>query len=335
MIWRFSSATHEQRPAFTLVELLVVITIIVILLSLTAAGTFRILDSSRSSATETLIQAVDQLLKKAWDKVVEDAKKEPIPPAVLNFASGDANRARVIWIKLRLIEAFPQSYAEILQAPLYQQYSFGSTPLPLIPSGQHHYLPTYQRKLKQFNITIDNGARGHSAACLLMALTEINRGSGTSLNADQFRIGDTDGDGLPEFLDAWGNPLFFARFATGNGGDLQTAFLTTDPKSSQYRDPLDPDGWLARSWRWQNNYVLMGNISFVGQPPSGWPPPYPLIHSIFPQGQQQPPTNYVIPVVFSAGRDGQPGVDVFLNITNPIQEQDNIYSFRLKLGRSS
>jgi prepilin-type N-terminal cleavage/methylation domain-containing protein len=304
------------RAAFTLIELLVVIAIIAILLSLAAAGAFRAFDASRRSTTETILQAVDQLLHKAWDKVVADAKREPIPPAVLAFAGNDANRARVIWIKLRLMEAFPQSFVEISNPlvyatppnPQYPQLTIG----PLIPPGQRHYLPTYQQKLNQSTLG-NNNPLTQSSACLLLALSEINRGGGTTLRPDQFRIGDTDGDGLPEFLDGWGNPLFFVRFATGNGGGLQSAFPTTDPRMSQYRDPLDPDGWLARPWSYQTQYQQ-------------------LVHPVSPTGG--PPTFYVAPVLFSAGRDGQPGVDNFLNVTNPTQEQDNIYSFNLKLGRS-
>jgi type II secretory pathway pseudopilin PulG len=338
----FSSVQlRSHRLAFTLVELLVVITIIIILVSLTAAGVSRMVDASRTRTTETIVQAVDQLLQKAWNKVIADAKKEPIPQGVLNFAM-DPKRARVIWIKLRLMEAFPQTYQEILNPPIYNP-SVNSTVFAAdngpIPPGMRRYLRTYQNILTAKGITNDNGGRAHSSACLLMALSEINRGGGASLRPDQFRIGDTDGDGLPEFLDGWGNPLFFARFATGDGGGLQSAFPTTDPKMSQYRDPLDPDGWLARPWRWQQGnggygYVNLKQITFIGQPPNGWPPPYWIIHPIYPSGATAPPTNYVIPVVFSAGRDGYPGVDVFLNITNPAQEQDNIYSFNLKLGRS-
>ena len=34
-------------------------------------------------------------------------------------------------------------------------------------------------------------------------------------------IGDTDGDGAPEFIDSWGNPIQFLRWAPGFDSDVQ------------------------------------------------------------------------------------------------------------------
>ena len=34
-------------------------------------------------------------------------------------------------------------------------------------------------------------------------------------------IGDTDGDGAPEFLDGWGHPINFLRWAPGFDSEIQ------------------------------------------------------------------------------------------------------------------
>jgi hypothetical protein len=47
---------------------------------------------------------------------------------------------------------------------------------------------------------------------------------GALVTRDSFKaseVGDTDGDGLPEFLDGWGNPIRFYRWPTHYHSDLQ------------------------------------------------------------------------------------------------------------------
>ena len=55
---------------------------------------------------------------------------------------------------------------------------------------------------------------------------------------NQSEIGDTDGNGWPEFLDGWGRPIFFLRWAPGFSpySDIQTM---ADPIKHDH-DPFDP-----------------------------------------------------------------------------------------------
>src|SRR5262245_17102356 len=108
---------RRHRSGFTLLELLVVIAIIAILAALTLRGTFQVIESRHVSNTETMMRTVNQTLAKHWAQVEADARKETgIPQLVINLAKNDSGlddmeRARVIWIKFRLMEAFPISYA--------------------------------------------------------------------------------------------------------------------------------------------------------------------------------------------------------------------------------
>jgi prepilin-type N-terminal cleavage/methylation domain-containing protein len=93
---------------------------------------------------------------------------------------------------------------------------------------------------------------------------------GSTFSRDDFttkEIQDTDGDGLPEFVDAWGEPIQFYRWpihftgATAGAGstgpatglpDLQKGFAAysnaTEPRQ---QDPLDPNGQIvAPAWWW-------------------------------------------------------------------------------------
>jgi prepilin-type N-terminal cleavage/methylation domain-containing protein len=318
-----------QRPAFTLIELLVVVAIISILAALAVSGMMQYFEAQRQSNTETNIRAVYQILQQHWAKVVADAKTERPSDAVLvALADNDMERARVIWIKLRLMEAFPENFTEILStdpmgsktSPLYYK------PLPpiqvYIPPGQQKYMAGYLKTLKKLGISGSTPPRASEAsACLLMALS-VNRG-GTVLTPDTLgpSIQDTDGDGMREIVDGWGNPLGFYRFPTGN--NELTSKYNPNP-SARFYDPLDPDGrlvvptWLTSSSGSANRFKS-------------------LCHDL---PAQSPKGLYLVPVIASAAKDGKLGMQPRANPLRPDpmmplasgDDYDNIYSYRLRLG---
>jgi prepilin-type N-terminal cleavage/methylation domain-containing protein len=112
--------THPRRRAFTLTEMLVVIAIIVILTGLLSSGVFVWMSKQQGRTTEGNMRTVNKVLQEQWAYVVEQAKKESPSSAVVSLATYNGafpdpggERARVLWIKVRLIEAFPQAYSEV------------------------------------------------------------------------------------------------------------------------------------------------------------------------------------------------------------------------------
>lgn len=85
---------------------------------------------------------------------------------------------------------------------------------------------------------------------------------GSAFAPDDFtsrEVADTDGDGLPEFIDAWGEPLQFFRWPIFYHSDIQRGFpnatvgATTGPYNgpfdSREQSPLDPNQQLLNpSW---------------------------------------------------------------------------------------
>src|SRR5262245_1092532 len=96
---------RNSRAAFTLVELLVAISIITILGALVAAGAMSWISGQSRRNTETAMRTLHKALHQHWDAVIDEAKKEKIiPPQVMTLADNNPERARVIWIKIRLME---------------------------------------------------------------------------------------------------------------------------------------------------------------------------------------------------------------------------------------
>jgi prepilin-type N-terminal cleavage/methylation domain-containing protein len=106
------------RRGFTLVELLIVLAILGLLMSLTAGAAILVMGYQRQSNTETTIRTLYTALDHQWKAVVEAADRETIPSSVVTMATAgnfnDAKRAKVIWKKLRLRQAFPMNYTEAL-----------------------------------------------------------------------------------------------------------------------------------------------------------------------------------------------------------------------------
>ena len=161
-----------NRAGFTLVEVLVVIAIIAILVSLTAAAVFQVIVGQGRSNTETNMKRVYKQLDDQVKTVLSKADTEDIPANVVSMAGGDPGRAKVIWRKLRLKQEFPMTFAEAL-AP-YMTYANASCPfltasdLPPLPA--FNVLPNIKANtLKQPFL--------ESSICLVLALQQNHGGA--------------------------------------------------------------------------------------------------------------------------------------------------------------
>jgi prepilin-type N-terminal cleavage/methylation domain-containing protein len=361
-----------RRHGFTLVELLVVIAIIAILAAMASWAIVAVVGGQERRNTESTIKVVNKILQTHWNAVIAeadaDANSGTISPAVLAMAGGDPARAKVLWRKFRLMEAFPETYAEIGTAanPPWVYWDPVNN-VSYIPSGQQRYIADYQKKLLVNGVAVTKAINPltESGACLRLALSEV-RGGATVLNDDKIKyaIADTDGDGIPELIDSFENPkqaLAFFRFAwnytsTNNMVSMQgvKGWQNLNPgfgktsRVAQFPDPQDPDGTLVNPG-WVNNgavpnpYRTLFEMYF--HPVTN---PYPL-----PANAKPPYTGcYVAPMIVSAG----PGFDApsksrpfgftvnaqgyfagatmsamqpDMSVALPNFEKDNIYSYQL------
>ena len=71
----------------------------------------------------------------------------------------------------------------------------------------------------------------------------------------QSDIGDTDNDGLPEFLDGWGRPISFIRWPAGFASTLQTRAVNEPDPATPTKDfdqfNLDRIAGSAQQWAGQ------------------------------------------------------------------------------------
>jgi prepilin-type N-terminal cleavage/methylation domain-containing protein len=126
------------------------------------------------------------------------------------------------------------------------------------------------------------------AEMLYALLVEAQGPFGAILNRDDFtdkEVQDTDGDGLPEFVDAWGEPLQFYRWPLLFHSELQHGqrFLTNSTTGNpilaapyddmilqRELDPLDPNQQLMSPAWWSSGFNDATKNSAVPPFPAGF-----------------------------------------------------------------
>src|SRR5579885_3339043 len=313
-----------RRAAFTLIELLVVIAIIAVLVALTAAGVAQIILAQKKSNTTSLIQKVDGAVEQQWRAEVDDANEQfgQASPNVLALAGNDPRRAKVIWAKLRLKRRFPMSYYEA-RFPWLPPHPALANAAPLAATD----MPAkaiYVQAVGGRAGNPTNPSPAEMSACLLMALSQSTRGMTFSPSDALGRtaLRDTDGDGLEEVVDGYGQPVGFYRWGTANP-DLVNTTPPAGFVNARFRDPLDPTGTLLDA-KWNNaaSYQAKGGVYWFEQ----------YFHPVHVMnGTTWVPTAfYTVPTVVSAGRNEKMGLT--WPLMGPISQDadDNIFSFAVR-----
>jgi len=127
-----------------------------------------------------------------------------------------------------------------------------------------------------------------SAECLYMVVTMACGDGEARTQFHESDIGDTDGDGAPEFIDAWGHPICFYRWAPGFDSLTQLSY----PQLNEIRFKAVAAG-------------LNSNVEVTKAVAKD--------HDPFDTFRLQPNAFRLVPLVFSAGGDEKLGLDLNVN----------------------
>jgi prepilin-type N-terminal cleavage/methylation domain-containing protein len=245
---------------FTLIELLVTIAIIAILSSLSLAGLAVARQGVKADRTETTIRKIHEALMPHYEQFANRSlpapnfslSGQPTLTSIVNKGIGLVAKRRMMTLEL------PDGWPDLLQATDDSSSAVPQWTPTTYQSGISRRFFQVSQAFTPAQITGFGQTYGDSE-CLWMSVMQAGYADPSIIG--HFRegeFGDRDGDGQREFIDGWGRPIRFLRWAPalvsryqpapGTGTTAHDAFdlANVDPYAQATLFPLiysmGPDG---------------------------------------------------------------------------------------------
>lgn len=201
-----------MKRGFTLVEILVSMTIIAILAALALGALQQSKEAARKARTRSLVMRLNRVIMEEYEMALE--KKVPITTRTMDPIRRAIAIRNAKYDYQRM--TCPDRWSDVLGNPIFMVPPI--TPAPYVPGRTLGMRNVYNNKKNDLlargmsNIDAVNLLEKNGSAELLYLIVRMGPA------ADQFKeisIGDTDGDGLNEFVDAWGTPIRWIRWPSG------------------------------------------------------------------------------------------------------------------------
>ncbi len=260
------SSRSRHRRAFTLIELLVVVMVIGILATFVMVALAGVNQTAKEDRTTALIARINELLMEKYASY----QYRRMPPANARLALkrqqpgfeawlqnnggyGLVARDRLTATRDMMRMELPCTIDEVRGPTEARQTLLRDhiQPKPLVPALSRAY---YARALRTLNGNLNAWTpTNESAECLYLILTQMRSGDSSAMEFfTENEIGDTDGDGMNEILDGWGQPIYWLRWAPGFiphknpeapelfgfGSTLQVP-LVNQPEQEDMFDPME------------------------------------------------------------------------------------------------
>ena len=192
---------------FTLVELMVSITIIVVLATTVLFGMAGVQNTAKAARTRSQIARIHEIIAEKWESYeTRRLQFVAVPP-------GDPQLIRLRALRELIRLEIPDRRTDVLPNQSLIQVSanqfVGRTGIAQ-PTLSKYYISRVLANPNNWTKEFED------AECLYMILSRIQVGDSNGLEFfSEQEIGDFDGDGMPEILDAWGRPIRFLRWAPG------------------------------------------------------------------------------------------------------------------------
>ncbi len=221
-------APSGDRSAFTLIELLVTISIIATLGAISITTVRSSIETARQAQTETTIAKIDSVLTSIYERY--QYLRLDMSDLPTNLPGEERARQRIYRMRDLLRCDLPCTTNELGTA---SQLDGTFTPLQ-----------------ESYRLAVANsGGFGDNYNAELLYLVVTNADPESRAGFSDRDVADTDGNGLLEFVDGWGNPICWMRWAPGLEASDRQPVLPLDPANAELdADPFDPlkvgDGWF-------------------------------------------------------------------------------------------
>jgi prepilin-type N-terminal cleavage/methylation domain-containing protein len=236
------------RPAFTLIELLVTITIIGIMAGMMFGAIGMAREASAKAATKATIAKLNSIIMARYESYL--TRRVPISTAGLAPSEAKIDRLYAIRDLIRMEMPDRQYDVDKNASP-----NDGPIDLPYPASGTRIHVPlpalTQQYQTRLASASTGNGSSLANMSAELLYMI-VSMGSPEAMEQfSQSEIADVDGNGLPEFIDGWGHPIAFLRwapaFSSNNAKHPMPSDIQVEDKVNHH-DPFDP--FMADTEAW-------------------------------------------------------------------------------------
>jgi prepilin-type N-terminal cleavage/methylation domain-containing protein len=195
---------RQRRRGFTLLEVLIVVSIVALLASFLVMAIGSSIKQAREAATRTTLLKLDGLLQQRLDafRVLMDT-----PQKQNELKAGLSAKQK------ELVQTYPElrhvMNDKLVQLLIYKEYYRRGFPQRV---GDNNFLGNTGQP---FAGNVANPAE--SSEFLFWLVTQADTFGVPAVDDSEFtsaEVADTDGDGRMEFVDAWGQPLRFYRWPT-------------------------------------------------------------------------------------------------------------------------
>lgn len=296
---RFHHQPRPVRSGFTLLEVLIVVSLITILMAFLTMAIGRSITQAREAATRATLLKIDGMLQQrleAFRTLMDTPQKQSEIKSRLNFKKQEMQNASITGL-----------HDKMLQLMVYKDYYRNGFP------QRWQDNPSLNTTGQPFEGNASD--RLESSEMLYWILTQADTFGVSPVDSSEFsssEVADADGDGRLELVDAWGQPLRFYRWPTRllrPGGPatpinrslagLMMKGLPAAATASGDVDPLtlDPDDQLG---------VYLATVNASVMTPAEY------------EAQYHTPDTYHLPLIVSGGADKDTGMNEPFDATSSV-----------------
>lgn len=194
--------SHQARAGFTMIELLVVISIIILLMGIGGAVIANAISQARERATKALLLKLDGMLQQRLDGfstlMAKPQRRKELQTSGIAIVDNRLKNNNIVGVPTATKQLM--AYKEYFRSAFPQNSSDNPA---LLNTGQY------------FANNLPNSSE--SSEYLYWIITKSDSFGVAAVDDSEFssnELRDTDGDGRLEFVDSWGNPLRFYRWPT-------------------------------------------------------------------------------------------------------------------------
>ena len=220
------ASSRSACRGFSLTELLVVTTIILVLTSLLATAVLSAQSRQKKYRTEALLEKLDGIVSSQYSSYAS------------RNVDVQTNQSRGQVLRSMVTGDLPDTWEQV-EALAAQESVDGLSP------HQRAYRAIWNSVTNPQDVKRTNG----SAECLFMIVMQGGIADCLDCRMSKIDVGDQDGDNMPEFLDAWGMPIGFVLWPTGlrlPAGSATPFFASAQPFDSAVPSLGDAKGGLVR-----------------------------------------------------------------------------------------